>query len=167
MKKYLEKIKTLRKESAYKQYEYEYFNKTPNGMVRNDNINNIFGKTRKGYDKFKSENPDSYIDISNTYIRSVYDKVSNKINGYILEKQVSNNDKILEVKKLFTEAFNHFCKLLDVKDRNALLIYIEKSSALDFNTITNELEKIHLMIEILNDYNFDPDFKMFLDKIIS
>lgn len=167
MEQYLNKMKQLKKDSAYKKYSYEYFSKTLNGMERNDEVNLYFGTSRVGYEKFKKENDDSFVGYANTYIREVTDKVTNTVNGYILETQIHPNPDFENANKLYIESFDFFCKNMKVTDTKALLVYMDRNSSRGETTIDSYYQKLELLAEIMEDYNYDAEFKLMFDKIIN
>jgi len=167
MQKYIEKMKKIMQKSYKKQYSYEYYNKTPNGMEYSNDVNTYFGKDREGYEKFKQVNDDSFVDIPNTYIRSVVDKVSKNVTGYILETQIYPNPEIDNAKKLYNDAYENFCEKLNVTDKHALDIYIDKSCISGITTIDDYSSRLNFLAELMNEYEFDDDFKIMFDKIIS
>jgi hypothetical protein len=167
MDKFLEQMNTLKKMSLTKEYEYEYYKKTSNGMAYDTDVNAYFGKSREGFEKFKNENNDSYVDIPSTYIRAVHDSETNNVNGFVLETQIHPNPNIEKAKQLYNIAYEYLCEKLAVTDRDALNVYIDINSNCEYTTIDSYKHRMEFLYDILVDYKSDDEFRLLIDKIIS
>jgi hypothetical protein len=165
-KSYLKEIQAIRKDSL-NNYEYTYFNKTNNGMEYSVDVNRYFGTDRAGYEKFKQENPDSYVDHPTTSLRSVVDRISGKTVGFITEKTLSSTPMRDEAKRLFDLQLEEVIRYLEVKDLDSFMYYIdEKTTTFDFNdSVEIYRNKLSSLIDIIDEYENDEEFRKYLNKI--
>jgi hypothetical protein len=166
-KDFKDKITNVRKEAIYN-YSYEYWRGTDNKLFKNELANLTFGDTREGYEAYKRENPDSYIDIADTYLRKVKDKVSGRTIGYITEKKLDNIPHITNAGQIYKDALNYVRETLDVQDESSFMFYIYHN--VEINDMRKGIDTYYHQIEnlekLLEDYNEDEEFRKFFDKII-
>ena len=161
LKKYLEECKIHRKESIYNK-EYRYIKE----IIWDDELQAKFGKTREGYDKYKN---DYSIKGHVAYggfndLREITD--DNKIIGYLLETKKSNNESYTELIKILNNAKQATINLLNIKDLVAFDYYLDTRGFNYYNSTNELIGKIEKLEEIIDDYNNEEDFKLYLDKII-
>ena len=166
-KDFKKEIKNIRMDNIYN-YSYEYWRGTDNKLFKNELANLTFGDTRKGYESYKRENPDSYVDIANTYLRKVKDRVSGRTIGYITEKKLDNTPYITEAGQIYKDALDYIRETLGVQDESSFMFYVYNNIEIqDFSkSIDNYYHQIEKLEELLEDYNEDEEFRRFFDKII-
>jgi hypothetical protein len=163
---YLQAAKSIHKDTL-QNYEYVYYNKTPNGMEYNNDVNEYFGNTREGYEKFRQENPDSFVDYATTSLRPVRDNVTKNVIGYITEKTLSCTPMRDEAKKLYKLQLQEVIDYLEVKDINSFMFYVDTNSENGSfgNDTSLYISKISYLVDLIEEYEEDEEFKSFIDKI--
>ena len=178
MKSYLKDIQSIRKDNIYN-YCYKYWTGDENGMRLDVHMNNKYGQDRKGYEQYKNDSvvlPDGtlsepgQIDVSYsgvTSLRTVTDRKTNKVIGYITETKLSDNPARDEAKIIFGKQLQAVMNHLEVHDVQSFMYYINQNMPqMDFrNSVDTYLNKVRYLLELVKDYNDDEEFREFIDKI--
>lgn len=157
-------VKSIIKINSYN-YNYEYYKKTPNGMILDIPTNHQYGSTRDGYDSWKKDNIEltaSYSGI--TSVRTLTDRSGN-IDGYILETKLPDRVWHLELKEKYNEVFLEICKIMDVIDTESFRYFVENDVELSKDFGTSVMNKLRHLINVCERYDYDEDFKKLVDKI--
>jgi len=179
MKVYLKDIQNIRKDNIYN-YEYKYWTGTKNRMYLDETLNDMYGQDRKGYEQYKNDSivlPDGtlsepgQIDVSYsgvTSLRTVTDRKTNKVIGYITETKLSDNPARDEAKIIFGKQLQAVMNHLEVHDVQSFMYYINQNMPQsDFrDTVDTYLSQVRYLLELVNDYKEDEEFREFIDKII-
>ena len=163
------KASKINKELIYN-YDYAYYDLIEDSIVPNEKLNEKYGNSRKGYELFGKDNNEYGVGYSGQVsLRELYLRGTNEVVGYITETKKPSRPFIQEAESLYEEAFNKLVELLDVKDEENLNYYINDNNSFDFlsKDRANEFtSKIYFLIETLEQYNNDEEFRKFFDKII-
>lgn len=175
VKKLLKDLQGLSNKTIYN-YDYKYYDLKMSSqgdiLVPNEDANEKFGNSRKGYELFKKEHRE---DLSIGYsgeisLRDVYIRDTNEVIGYVQEKKKSMRPYVEKAQEIYEEIYNNIVKELCVKDINTFNYFIEKDGPgydlFEKDPIILIKSKASYLIELLENYNDDEDFREFLDKII-
>lgn len=165
---YQKKVNKIQHDNIYN-YKYKYWIATPNGMRLDDERNHKYGETRKGYEEWKLQEPQSwYADHSSVVsLRRVYDRNNGNITvGYITEEKLSDYAWQNEIIALSDECFETLCNTLEVKDKENFNYFLFNELGFFKDNILELQTKIDKMVHVYEEYNSNPDFKAFLDKVI-
>jgi len=175
MKENFDKIKKIKKELIYN-YDYSYYDTNVAGskdgaIVPNESLNEKFGPSRRGYEMFKTEFSELRVGYSGvTSIREISLRDSNEVVGYIMESKKPERPYIQEAKNLYDDMYAEFVELMDVKDENALEYYIEDNGPgydlYEKDSVALDQRKAEFLMELIDLYKYDEDFKHYFDKII-
>lgn len=167
MKDYLKEIREISKKNAL-DYRYKYYELEGESLVPSKKCE-VFGEDRKGFEKFKQTNNDSYVDVSGKIsLRRVVDIVSNKTIGYVSEEKIPGEGSVSKARDIYEQAYNDVCESLGVQDNQSFAFYVSQNSpTFDFReSIEEYIQKVRWLNELVNDYKDDVEFRHFLDKII-
>jgi len=167
LEKLLKDIKEIYKKDAWN-YRYQYFTKSGKDIIYDEKFNDIFGSDRSGYEKYKSENLDSYIEVSGKVsLREVKDSISRETIGYITEEKLPGEGSIQRAREIYEETFNIVREILKVKDNESFMFYvIQNEPKYDFKPSINEyIQRTEWLVELVRDYENDEEFRHFLNKI--
>ena len=167
LKDYVNDIKDINKKDAF-DYRYKYYELHGDTLKLSKKCE-VFGNDREGFEKFKSENNDSYVGPSGKIsLREIKDSVSQRTIGYVTEEKVPGAGNISEAEKIYEELFNKVKSVLNVEDNEAFMFYIlQGSPSFDFRpTIDEYIHKARWLVDLYNNYKNDEEFRHFLDKII-
>ena len=162
LKDYLEECKKYRIESIYNR-KYRYIKK----IIFDTELENKFGNTRMGYEKYKND----YSIIGNVAfggyndLREITDDKNNII-GYILETKLSKNEHFNKIIKIVKKAKEKTIEILKVTDVKSFNYYLNEIGFNIYNDTNSLIDKIKKLENIIEDYQTDKDFKLYLDKII-
>ena len=168
MKNYLKEIEKISKEDAWN-YEYDYFTIDGENLIKNSQVAEYFGKSREGFEKYREENPDSRISYSGEIsLRAVFDRENDKVIGYITEKKIKNPKYLEKAKRLYEKQKEEVIKCLNIADIKNFNYYLDIYLVdFDFNTnINTYARKISKLLDLVENYENDDDFKDFFDKIV-
>lgn len=161
LKDFLDSCKPHRVESIYNK-EYKYIKE----IIWDEEKNNKYGNTRKGYDSYKQE-----IEGTASYSGEIELRVTKKdgqIVGYFTETKLSSNEHLNLIFVQYQLALEKTKEILKVKDKNSFMYWLtnERPPFGGFKMGTNEIVgAIQNLESIIRDYNEDEEFKRYLDKI--
>lgn len=158
--------RSISKNNAFN-YTYEYYKKTPNGMLKDTEFNHEYGDTRKGFEKWKEDNDNLYANVAKTSIREIINRTTGSLIGFVFETKESHESWIFEVHELIDKAFEIFCADLEVKDKEAVEMYLFDNVGISFHRHETLFQKFNIMQTTYEKYN-DPDeesFRKVFDKI--
>ena len=148
-------------------YEYEYYIKTPNGLMEDKFAKNTYGRSRKGFEKFKMDhngNEKSQLFVDNAgkiSARPIMDKDTNELFGYVLEFDGDNTKRNEKIEKIFENAWKEFCRLLEVKDEETVYNFIFDLNEFQFNVV----DKITSILTAYTEYLDNPYYRKVIDKL--
>ncbi len=161
--KYLENCQPYRVEAIYNT-EYKYIKE----IIWDDELQDKFGNTRAGYDKLKNDrNIKGGFDFggqTDLRVRTYEDKII----GYMTETKKTQNDDFKILLKQYEDAKKEMYKILKVKDTDTFDYYLENNNisfSFSRSGANETISSIETLEEIITEYNDDPVFKRFLDKI--
>jgi len=171
LREYNSKIKKLDKQLIYN-YDYTYYNLVGEDIVPNEDFNEKYGSTRKGYELFGKDNSNllgvgysGLVSLREVYVRDTLDLV-----GYITEAKRPMRPYLKEAEDLYESTLEDFKVALNVKDEESFKYYInENGPGYDLynkDRVQNESRKIGYLVDLMEQYFEDDDFKKFFDKII-
>lgn len=146
-----------RKEAIY-DYTYSYIKE----IIFDDVANEHYGNTRTGYEKFNS-NEKSVSYSGENSLRTV--TVDSEIVGYVLETKRKVNEPLLDMKKSYDDAKEEVLRLLEVKDREAFLYWLDERYYVDPFQANSYTSGIKDLIMLVADYQEDEDLRKLIDKI--
>ena len=172
-------MKELRKNTIYN-YRYRYYKGDENGMTLDTNLNALYGDGRDGYERFKTTpniigdtvTEPGQVDCSYAGVvslRSLTDRKTDKIFGYITEEKLSFTPHRDKAKDLYSYAIDELKEILKVTDTKAFDFYIDNTISFDWlskDGVDDFLSAFEELQNILEEYKTDEAFKHFLDKII-
>ena len=165
---YIDSINNLNTKTAFN-YTYEYYEIIPEGGMQEDALlTHKLGNSREGYEKYKSTllDNDNFVDVGVTTIRAVKDRNTKEIQSYIFETTKSNNEVHEKVNDIYRYALDDAMIILGVVDREMFVFYLSKLSVGGWTSSETAKADIELLIETVEDYFEDAEFKAYLDKII-
>lgn len=140
--------------------EYKYIKE----IIWDDCAQEKYGKSREGYEQYKSENPGQYSYAGMVSLREV-NHSSGETTYFIEEKRAVNSD-LSDIVKQYELAKAKLYEILEVKDVQSFEIFLTEYKDLyftkDVNTIISNIKGFE---NFLSEYNNDPDFKRVIDKI--
>jgi hypothetical protein len=162
---FLENCKPHRIESIYNK-EYRYIKQ----IIWDDELNEKFGSTREGYEKFKNDRsiPGNMSYGGEIDLRIRYDRDSGLPLGYMTETKLTSNESYKIMQEQFDNALKKTKEILDVKDEESFMYWLnnERPPFGGWRRGANEtISAIQHLEKIIKDYNEDEEFKSFLDKI--
>lgn len=166
MRDFRDEIRNINKDFSYN-YSYEYFIKTDNGMEREEQLCEMLGQSRAGYDTYRKYKPDVRVSYGGvTSLRNI--TKDGVVVGYITETKLSENPHVEACKKLYDEALEYVTKELKVQDLENFTYYVQQNvSQWNFtreaDTYRNGVDNI---LQLLEDYQEDEEFKKYFDKVI-
>lgn len=164
LKELYDTVHSVIKSNSYN-YHYEYYKKTPNGMVLDIPLNHQYGSTRDGYDSWKKDNKELTASYSGmTSVRTVTDRTG-YVDGYIFETKLPDRTWHTELKEKYDAAFLEICKLLEVKDIESFGYFVENDVELSKDYSTSIMNKLRHIIDVFERYEYDDDFRKLVDKI--
>jgi len=94
------------------------------------------------------------------------DKEGNPIR-YVIERKVDNNELYKYLKKQYEDAKEEMYRILKVKDRKAFDYWLKSESIeLTYHTSsTDTIRAIKNFERIIDKYQYDKEFRIFIDKI--
>ena len=171
-----DKTKAINKELIYN-YDYSYYDVNVAGskegsLVPNENLNEKFGPSRKGYELFKDEYSELGVGYSGTVsVREIYLRDTLDVVGYIMEGKKPTRPYITQADDLYEQALFEFYNALGIEDHEnleALDYYLREHNGYDFmskDRVNNQLNRINGLIEILVNYEDDEEYKVFIDAL--
>lgn len=171
IKKYYKKISELDKKLIYN-YDYTYYDLMGETLVPNENWNEKYGSTRKGYELFSKDNSGLFgVGYSGQVsLRELYLRDSLELVGYITEAKKPIRPYLKEAADLYEETLNYFKEVLEVEDEDSFKYYIEENGPgydlYNKDRVQTEVNKIGYLVELMEQYFEDEKFKKFFDKII-
>jgi len=160
LEKDYERIKKLIKEKSEKTYEYEYIS----SIEIDKNRNSKYGKCRNGFEQFKKDNPHLYVDIPNESLRSITNRETSKIEGFVLEKQQYNNELEKEIKDLFLSSLDSLVEYFNGGE--VLKDFLMKYIITDYSAFsTSYKDQMENLIWIVEEYKEDEKFKKLIDTL--
>ncbi len=158
-------INNIRKKTIYN-YKYEYWMGNEKNLTNDNHKNKIYGEDRKGYEQFKN---DFKGDIGyGGYISFRGLEKDGELVGCILERKISNNPHVDAAKGLYDQALQETIDILDVKDKISFDYYV-REHILEMgysNSVDNYSRAVERLIELVENFNEDPEFKTYINKII-
>jgi len=175
LKDLLKELQELRNETIYI-FDYKYYNLkiSPHGdiLVPDEESNEKFGNSRKGYELFKREHQE---ELSIGYsgeisLREVYIRATNEVIGYVQEKKKSTRPYVEKAQEVYEEIYNNVIKELGVKDVETFNYFIERDGPgydlFEKDPIMRKKSEASYIIELVQNYNECDEFRKYLDKII-
>jgi hypothetical protein len=166
----LQKVSSVNKELIYN-YDYIYYDLDGTSLTLNEENNNKYGTSRKGYESFRSDSSGllsvGYSGV--TSLREVYTTDSLDLVGYITETKRATKPYIKEASDIYDDALQEFIRLLEVKDLESLDFYIQEENPYDFmskDRVNEQTRSVRFLLEIIEKYDDDENFKKFFNKII-
>jgi len=167
LEKLLKSLREIYKKDAWN-YKYQYFTKSGKDIIYSEKFNKMFGDDRNGYEKYRKDNPDSYVEVSGKVsLREVKDNISNKTVGYITEEKLPGEGSIQRAREIYEETFNIVREILKVKDNESFMFYvIQNEPRYDFRpSIEEYIQRTEWLVELVREYENNEEFRHFLNKI--
>ena len=168
-------LKAIKKELIYN-YNYSYFDTNIAGskegaIVPNENLNEKFGPSRKGYELFRNEFDELRVGYGGVVsLREITLRDSDELVGYVVEEKQPTRPYIQQADDIYDDVLFGFKELLEVKDEESLDFYInENGPGYDLHEKDNvslQARKVAFLMDIIHEYNEDESFMRFFDKII-
>lgn len=130
----IKEITEIKKETIYN-YDYKYFKMESDTLVPDENLNETYGSSRKGYELWSGNENGLRVGYSGvTSAREIYMADSHEVVGFVFETKKPTRPYIYTSEKLYEEVYLEFKKILEVKDDVSLKFYLnEKAPLYDFN----------------------------------
>ena len=158
-------ISEIKGKSLYN-YSYQYWTGDETSMELDESTCNHMGKDRVGYEEFKQafSGQIGYSDV--TSLRTL--EKDKEIVGYITETKKSMSPHVDAARKIYDEVIEETKRILEVKDEEAFLYYVQENIyRWDFHREIDGYERgVDSLIELVEDYFENEDFKKFFDKVI-
>jgi len=163
--KKIKELQEYRRDNIYN-YSYKYYKVVPNGLELDEKLNKTYKDTREGYEQFKQDFKNYDIEYSGK-ISARFVKNRNDENEFcIFEEQLSDEPIYEKMEELYEEAFEAFCQLMDVKDKDAIKALVEtRIHGMSVSIKDNYIHRTMALSDIIEDYEWDENFKMIFDKL--
>lgn len=157
--KYLKDLESHRTEAIYN-YSYKYIKE----IIWDDEKNEKYGDSRLGYDKFRKDVRTSVSYSGVTSLREI--TIDNGIVGYISETKNQINYPLLEISEIWKSAREEFIRELGATDTRAIDFWLDDKIYIDYTEANSYRSAIMELKDIIKDYNYDEDFRFFIDKLV-
>lgn len=175
LKEKLKVVKEIDRKTVYN-YKYKYWNVTENGMELDVKAANTYGEDRDSYEKYKTDIREGRTgviidDSGKVSLRAVIDTNTKETIGYVTEEKLSNKPYVDNVKEIYETALEDVKEFLGVQDIDSFLYYINHNIAsFDFYGTSETLSyerSLEGLIELIEEYDYDEEYKKYIDKVIS
>lgn len=152
------------RENSINTYEYTYIT----SCIQNKEHNDKYGNSRDGFEQYRNTEVGHVTHSGEISLRIRKDGNGNDIE-YILEKKVDTGQTTKILQPIFEKAKDSFYKSLNVNDIKTMDFWLEKNEANSLASLRSGtvyyIARIKNMINILERYKTDIDFRCFIDKI--
>lgn len=153
----LNKCKLYRTDAIYNE-QYRYIKE----IIWDDEYQEKYGITRKGYERFKDDHPGSISFGGKISLRSV---TNNGTVKYFTQEKKEYNTSLSEMINIYEESKDKMYEILNVKDINTFDYWFDDYTDFSFHCPNVIIDNIKELEDIINKYNTDDKFKTFIDKI--
>lgn len=166
----LARVKELNKKIAY-HYKYSYFNMNAGRETTvNKELSEKYGETRDGYEAFRSDILSSVTFTGDIAFREVTIQGEKEPKYVILEEKVNVDNYYSDLVTIYNELKAKVINFLNVQDEDMFEWYISEyrtPGSVIFNSKESVSKNIECLFDLIEEYQDNPEFKKYLDKIIS